>query len=134
MANGVALTANPFNQGQPAYFINSQASGGSVTGARGDEVPEQILFYTFADARGVERLSKSSRMGGADLLGAKEIKDLVGYLEAIHAAFTGDSFGMSGEAVDVEFLVEAPSRKVLIVQARPYSLTWGGDRRWKYAK
>jgi rifampicin phosphotransferase len=134
VANGVALTANPFNQGQPAYFINSQAAGGSVTGARGDEVPEQILFYTFADARGIERLSKSSRMGGADLLGKREIDELVGYLTSIHAAFTGDSFGMSGEAVDVEFLVEAPSRKVLIVQARPYSLTWGGDRRWKYAR
>jgi hypothetical protein len=105
-----------------------------VTGARGDEVPEQILFYTFADARGIERLSKSSKMGGADLLGEKEIKELVGYLETIHQAFTGDSFGMTGEAVDVEFLVEAPSRKVLIVQARPYSLTWGGDRRWKYAR
>ena len=134
VANGVALTANPFNQGQPAYFINSQVGGGSVTGARGDEVPEQILFYTFADARGIERLSKSSKMGGADLLGEKEIKVLVGYLEKIHEEFTGDSFGMTGQAVDVEFLVEAPSRKVLIVQARPYSLTWGGDRRWKYAR
>lgn len=134
IANGVALTANPFNQGQPAYFINSQASGGSVTGARGDEVPEQILYYTFADARGIERLSKSSRMGGADLLGKKEVEELVGYLEKIHVELTGDSLGVTGQAVDVEFLVEAPSRKVLIVQARPYSLTWSGDRRWKYAQ
>jgi hypothetical protein len=134
VANGVALTANPFNQGQPAYFINSQVGGGSVTGARGDEVPEQILYYTFADARGIERLSKSSRMNGADLLGTREVLELVGYLEKIHAVFTGDMFGMSGDAVDVEFLVEAPTRKVLIVQARPYSLTWSGDRRWKYAQ
>ncbi|MEP7121505.1 MAG: PEP/pyruvate-binding domain-containing protein [Byssovorax sp.] len=134
VANGVALTANPFNQGQPAYFINAQVGGGSVTGARGDEVPEQILYYTFADARGIERLSKSSKMGGADLLGKKEIEELVGYLTKIHEVFTGDSFGMSGAAVDVEFLVEAPTHKVLIVQARPYSLKWGGDRRWKYAQ
>ena len=105
----MALTANPFNQGQPAYFINAQVGGGSVTGARGDEVPEQILYYTFADARGIERLSKSSKMGGADLVSAKEIEQLVGYLTTIHAAFTGDSFGMSGDAVDVEFLVEAPT-------------------------
>ena len=33
----------------------------------------------------------------------------------------------------VAFLGAAPSRKVLIVQARPYSLTWSGDRRWRYA-
>ena len=133
VANGVALTANPFHQGQPAYFINAQASGGSVTGARGDEIPEQILYYTFEGARGMERLSKSSRAGGADLLGAREVEELVSYLERIHLDFTGDSFGVSGQAVDVEFLVAAPSRKVLIVQARPYSLTWSGDRRWRYA-
>jgi hypothetical protein len=132
-ASGVAITANPFNQGQPAYFINAQAAGGSVTGARGDEVPEQILYYTFQDGRGFERLSKSSRMGGADLLAAPEVEELARQMTIIHKAFTGEEDGTSGRAVDIEFLVASPSRKVLIVQARPYALTWAGDRRWKWA-
>lgn len=132
IANGVAITANPFNQGQPGFFINAQAQGGSVTGARGDEVPEQILYYTFQDGRSFERLSKSSRAGGADLLGDREIEALSGYLTTIQKAFTGDEEALGGEAVDVEFLVEAPSRKVLIVQARPYPLTWSGDRKLKW--
>ena len=133
-ANGVAITANPFNQGQPGFFINSQAAGGSVTGARGGEVPEQILYYTFEDGRGFERLSKSSRAGGADLLGAREVEELAGYLKTIHKALTGVDHGMSGHAVDVEFLVTAAQpRRVLIVQARPYLVSWTGDRRWKWA-
>lgn len=38
IANGMAVTANPFSQDRPGLFINAQASGGSVTGARGNEL------------------------------------------------------------------------------------------------
>src|SRR5262249_14970318 len=120
-------------QGQPGFFINAQAPGGSVTGARGDEVPEQILYYTFQDGRSFERISKSSRAGGADLLGDREIEELAAHLTIIQKAVTAEEVARSGQAVDVEFLVAAPSRKVLIVQARPYPLSWSGDRKWKWA-
>ena len=129
VVNGVAITENPFNQGQPAVFLNAQASGGSVTGARGNEVPEQILAFTYADGEGIERLSQSSRVKGP-LLSNDDVKRLVKALDVIHVAFTGDTYKMSGNAVDVEFLLSGPTREVVIVQARPYTITWKGDRRY----
>ncbi|MCS6902216.1 MAG: PEP/pyruvate-binding domain-containing protein [Myxococcales bacterium] len=128
--NGVAITENPFSQGQPGYFVNAQVSGGSVTGARGNEIPEQLLIYTFEDGQGVERLSNSSLNGGKPLLRPEDIKRLSSALEILHIGFTGDHHGMTGRAVDVEFLFAGPARDVVIVQARPYQVEWTRERRW----
>ena len=48
VANGVAITANPFTEQRPGFFINAQSLAGSVTGAGGNEVPEQHLIYTYS--------------------------------------------------------------------------------------
>ena len=129
MRRGTWVTANPYQQGMPGFLINSQASGGSVTGARGDEVPEQVLYYTFEEGRSFERLSRSSRSPDAPLLTDADIEQLHGYLATIHKDFTRDELGLSGRAVDVEFLLVREPRRVVIVQARPYSVSWEGDRR-----
>lgn len=130
--NGVAVTVNPFNQGQPGFFVNAQRSGdsASVTGARGDEIPEQVLIYDFEGGRGVERLSTSSRAGGKPLLTPGDLGKLTEALTMIHGELTGDPSGMSGEAVDVEFLIAGPSRTLAIVQARPFTMRWTAERRW----
>ncbi len=130
-ANGVAITANPYSQGNPGFFINAQLSGGSVTGAKGDEVPEQILYYTYDTGRGFERLSRSSLAKGQVLIDDPTVEELAKDLAAIHLGFTGDSFGASGKAVDVEFLVRKSAPKVIVVQARPYTMTWPDDRLWR---
>ena len=92
-------------------------------------VPEQVLIYTYEDGRGVERLSTSSRAKGP-ILSPRDVEGLTTALDAIHTSFTGDRYGMSGKAVDVEFLLAGPDRHVVIVQARPYTVEWRGDRRW----
>jgi rifampicin phosphotransferase len=125
VVNGVAISGNPFFQGLPAVFINSQARGGSVTGAAGNEVPEQILVYTADTAQGIERISNSSRVDH-HLLSDGEALALSHAMEAIHDEFVGDPIG-SAKAVDVEFLVRA-NRQLVIVQARPYTMSWSGDR------
>ncbi|HXS24742.1 MAG TPA: PEP/pyruvate-binding domain-containing protein [Gemmatimonadales bacterium] len=131
VANGVAITANPFNQGDPGFFINAQLSSGSVTSAKGDEIPEQILFYTFDGGRGFERLSRSSRAGGRIILEDSVVEELERDLDVVHRAFTGDDpDAISGHAVDVEFLVRATAPRVVIVQARPFEVTWSADRLW----
>ncbi|WP_224248446.1 PEP/pyruvate-binding domain-containing protein [Hyalangium gracile] len=131
VANGVAITANPFHQGRPGFLINAQLSGGSVTGARGDELPEQILYYTFEEGRGFERLSRSSGSPDAPILSDEDVEKLSTALGIIHNAFTQDGLGVSGRAVDVEFLLVREPRRVVIVQARPYTVTWEGDRVWR---
>jgi hypothetical protein len=132
VANGVAITANPFSQGNPGFFINAQLSSGSVTGARGDEIPEQIIYYTYEGGRGFERLSRSSRAGGAVILEDAVVEELQRDLAVIHRAFTDDyPDGVSGHAVDVEFLVRRTAPRVVIVQARPFDVTWSADRIWR---
>lgn len=132
VANGVAITANPFSQGQPGFFVNVQLSKGegSVTGAKGNEIPEQVLLYHYEDGNGVERMSTSSRAGGKAVLSTDDLSRMRTALAAIHEGFTGDTYGMSGKAVDVEFLVAGPRREVVIVQARPYEVAWVKERRW----
>lgn len=130
--NGVAITENPFSQGQPAFFVNAQLSkdNGSVTGARGNEVPEQVLLYNYEDGEGTERLSLSSRAGGKPILETQDLKNMRTALRLIHDGFTGDTYGMSGKAVDVEFLVTKDKREIVVVQARPFTVEWSKDRRW----
>jgi hypothetical protein len=132
IANGVAITANPFSQGNPGFFINAQLSGGSVTGAKGDEIPEQILYYTYDGDDGFERLSRSSLAGGRIIMETPIVNELRQHLAVLHRAFTDDDpDAISGHAVDVEFLVRRTPPHIVIVQARPFDVTWGPDRLWR---
>ncbi len=131
-ANGVAITANPFFQGRPGYFINVQALGGSVTGATGDEVPEQHLIYTYMDTPEYELLSRSSRTGGAALLTELDLLHLDDALTVLNEHFTVERDwltrqwpGSEANACDVEFLVAGADRHIVILQVRPYTVRWG---------
>jgi hypothetical protein len=123
---GVAITGNPFYEGRPAVYINAQARGGSVTGAAGNEIPEQLLVYTWTRTRDIERISASSRVPGQQLLRDADAVAFARQLEAIHNEFVGDPVGTAA-AVDVEFLVRA-NRELVVLQARPYKLHWSEDR------
>ncbi len=129
VVDGVAITANPFNEGRPAVFINAQvagAEGGAVTAARGDDVPEQVLYYTYGEEREFERLSRSSRTHGAPVLTDDEVVRVAGALRQIHARFNRS---LTGETpMDVEFLLAGPERRLVFVQARPYPIRWDHDR------
>jgi len=129
VVDGVAITANPFNEGRPALFFNAQVAGdagGAITSARADAVPEQVLWYTYAGDGEYERVSRSSLSQGADVLREADLRALVGHLRAIHAHFVGDD--TAGRAMDVEFLLAGPARRVVIVQARPITLRYDEGR------
>ncbi len=127
--NGVAITANPFFAGRPGYFVNAQALGGSVTGAQGDEIPEQHLIYTYSEQIESELLSRSSRTD-ALLLSEQDITALAAVLGRIHQHFTWRWGAPDDEraAVDVEFLVAGPERRIVILQARPYRMTYDAEQ------
>src|SRR4029078_13529782 len=94
-------------------------------GAKGYEIPEQILYYTYEAARGFERLSLSSRAAGKVILEAPDVEELQGHLGIPHRAFTDkEPDSQSGRAIDVEFLVRKTAPRIVIVQARPYKVTW----------
>lgn len=122
-AIGVAITQNPFDSRRPGVFVNVQTTAGSVTGARGDELPEQFLVFTYLPAREPEVISRSSRTGGAPILATADVLELTRRLEAIHALFR-PHLPPPSNAVDVEFLVAGDDRRLVIVQARPYQVVW----------
>jgi hypothetical protein len=127
--NGVAITANPFFEGRPGYFVNAQVLGGSVTGAAGDEVPEQHLIYTYMDTPEMELLSRSSRSQDTQLLSELDLLHLDDVLTVLHEHFP-PRWPSGANACDVEFLVAGADRRVVILQVRPYTVRWGPGQRW----
>jgi hypothetical protein len=109
-------------------LVNAQALGGSVTGAAGDDIPEQHLVYTFTESVESEVLSRSSRTGGAPLLRQAEIEKLADVLVRLHDHFVPRWRGPAN-AVDVEFLIAGEDRHVVILQARPFTVTYGPGQR-----
>jgi phosphoenolpyruvate synthase/pyruvate phosphate dikinase len=130
--NGVAITANPFAEMRPGFLINAQALGGSVTGAGGNEMPEQHLVYTFMGDFDAEVLSRSSRSDGEPLLADAEVRALSAILQRLHNHFVPKWRGPAN-AVDVEFLIAGEDRHVVILQARPYTVTYGPGQRMEDA-
>ncbi len=137
--NGVVITANPFFEGRPGYFVNAQVLGGSVTGAGGDEVPEQHLIYTYMEGTTeYELLARSSRSPEALLLSELDLLHLRNTLDALHAHFVSVEEpdarhhwpGSDANACDVEFLVAGADRRVVILQVRPFTVHYGAGQEW----
>lgn len=128
--NAVAITANPFSRYRPAVFVNAQVLGGSVTGASGDEIPEQHLVYTYTSPPEPERISRSSRTGGEPVMSEAELVSLSHVLRRIHERFLPTVpvhealTGTERQAVDVELLLAGPDREIVILQARPFTVRY----------
>lgn len=132
-ANGVAVTANPFDASglDPAYYVNVQ-SGGDVevvhptAGVSSDE----FLYYFSEPNQPVTYLAHSSLISeGSTVLDNVQKHELGVALAAIHSRFSlayGPASGNSGwYAMDVEFKFdddESPGErpKLYVKQARPY--------------
>ena len=128
LANGVAITANPFFDRRPGVFVNVQTREGSVTGARGNEIPEQYLVYTWREEDAPELLSRSSLTNGAPILELPDLLTLTNQLERIHERFM-QFYAPNANAVDVEFLLTRQHRFVF-VQARAYRVEYGEGQRY----
>jgi phosphoenolpyruvate synthase/pyruvate phosphate dikinase len=123
-ANGVAITANPFDpppMGQGAYYVNVQVGAVSVTNPDPGVTPESFLYYKPPAGQGeMTYYSMSSLNAGKNVLSFAEIQALIKALKAIHTHF-GTIYGNSQPyGMDVEFKFELPDRKLVIKQARPY--------------
>ncbi len=125
-ANGVALTQNPYDPvRRDGVLINIQRTGASVTGAHGDQLPEQWLVLTYLPAREPELLARSSLAGGDALLSREEVLAFTEQLEVVHQTFRPRMTDGSN-AVDVEMLLAGEDRHFVFVQARPYRVVWSG--------
>ena len=126
IGNGVAITANPYDPVRPGVLINIQADGASVTGAHGDQIPEQWLVFTYLPAREPELIARSSMSPDAPILRREEVLEFTRQLEVIHAAWEPRMSQNGSNAVDVEMLLTSEPRHFVLVQARPYTVVWQG--------
>jgi len=126
VATGVAITGNPFKQDLEAVFINTQWSGATVTGALGNQLPEQYLVATWTGFYEPELISRSSLAGGEPILRDAELADLTTQLLRIHRTSLPQDAG-SANAMDVEFALTR-ERSLVILQARPYTIVYSLDR------
>jgi hypothetical protein len=125
IGNGVAITANPYDGERPGVLINIQRTGASVTGARGDELPEQWLVFTYLPDREPELIARSTLTNGDAIMRREEVLELTRQLEVVHARFM-PHFSDGSNAADVEFLIAGPARRPVLVQARPLRIAWQG--------
>ncbi|MFO0761590.1 MAG: PEP/pyruvate-binding domain-containing protein [Byssovorax sp.] len=125
-ANGVALTANMFDDSQPAFYINAQKGDASVVLPDPGVTADSFLYYYYYAGQPITFFSHSSLIpAGQTVLTNAETYRLGQALEAIHGYFaqyyqTGDSF----YAMDVEFKFDGKDPKgnaqLWIKQARPH--------------
>lgn len=126
VATGVAITGNPFKQAQRGLLINTQVNGATVTGALGNQLPEQFLVVNWYGTFEPSLLSRSSLTNGAAILQAPDLKSLTERLLQIHEAMLPAHAG-TANAMDVEFAL-TQQRELVFLQARPYTIVYNLDR------
>jgi hypothetical protein len=130
-ANGVAITANPFDDSglDPAFYVNVQAGGSAeVVHPPPGVTSDQFLLYFGEPGQPVTYLSHSNLVP-PNVLTPKQIHQLGLALDAIHNRFSpayGPGAGNHGfYAMDVEFKFDDEADPTMpatlyIKQARPY--------------
>lgn len=126
IANGVAITGNPFRNTFPAHYINAQVAGTAVTDNCAGTTPEQILVYD-DDAPTPETLATSSLTNGQPILHSTEIVNILfPTFKKLHRKFAiRQKEDGTGHAVDIEFLIlNNESRDLVLLQCRPCTISY----------
>ena len=130
-ANGVALTANMFDEFEPGFWINVQKGGTSVVLPPAQTTTDEFLYFWYYPGQPMAFVAHSSLVGpGEAVLTAKQAYLLGGALDAIHQHFAKwYRHGGAFYAMDVEFKFNTdagdPAPRLWIKQARPHA-GWGG--------
>jgi len=126
IANGVAITANPFHHRRPGYFVNAQIMKGTITSAKDGGLPESLLLHTFGGSLDINVLSRSKLNRGKQILSKEVLEQLVLNLDTIHKHFIPEPKKNRNKAMDVEFLINKTG-EIIIVQARPYHVNFRSE-------
>ncbi|HYQ02029.1 MAG TPA: PEP/pyruvate-binding domain-containing protein [Polyangiaceae bacterium] len=132
-ANGVAITANPFDESglEPAFYINVQFGGKvEVVAPAAGTTSDQILYFFDNPNQPITYLAHSNIISAdSTVLSREQLHSLGVALDAIHERFSpayGPAAGNKGfYAMDIEFKFsnEADPSKpatLYVKQARPY--------------
>jgi pyruvate, water dikinase len=130
-ANGVALTANPYDASglEPGFYVNVQVGGDAeVVHPPPGITSDQFIYQFNQPGQPISYLSHSNLMPeGTTVLTAAQINQLGQALDAIHTRFSpayGPAAGNTGwYAMDVEFKFDGAAGetpRLAVKQARPH--------------
>jgi pyruvate phosphate dikinase-like enzyme len=124
LANGVAVTKNPYDPNWPGFYVNVQVGESLVTNPDPSATPDELLISAIGEHGEYEtqviRRSTLTR-GGAPVMTREQIATLTGLLATIQRRFVVvyDKRDDPGFAMDVEFKVDAAG-SLAVKQARPW--------------
>lgn len=129
-ANGVAVTANPFDSAglEPGFYVNVQEGEQSVVEPEDGATTDQFVYYFDMQGQPIEFIQHSSLVPeGETVLTAEETYQLGVALKAIHQFFYASygpiATGKTWYAMDVEFKFDGEpgeTPELQVKQARPY--------------
>ena len=120
LANGVAVSFDPFRGQAERYYVNTQVGEDLVTNPEAHSVPEEILLYKAGDWYLV--LSTSNLVPpGQLLMSDAQVEQLRDHLTVIHDHFKGLYSPAAGEPFAMEIEFKITSENILAIkQARPW--------------
>lgn len=127
-ANGVALTANPFDVSgaEPAFYVNAQKGETSVVLPDGSVKSDELIYHYYAPGQPAVYLGHSSLVKrGQAVLSRAQLFELGTALDSIHQYYRS-AYGTQGGfyAMDVEFKLDdlgtGKPPSIWVKQARPH--------------
>lgn len=132
-ANGVAITANPFDREgvEPGFYINAQVGEEPVVSPEAGVLADQFLYHYDMPGQPIAFIANSTRIpAGSTVLTTAQVYSLGTALKEIHRFYQA-AYGKDASkwyAMDTEFkLVDSPTGGAPIIvmkQCRPYP-GWG---------
>ncbi len=124
LANGVAVTKNPYDPVWPGFYVNVQVGESLVTNPDPNATPDEVLISAIGEHGEYETqyIRRSTlTQDGRPVMSAAQIAALTDVLATIQARFK-EVYGKRDEpgfAMDVEFKVDARGA-LAVKQARPW--------------
>ncbi len=124
LANGVAVSFDPFGRADGSYYVNTQLGEDLVTNPEAHSVPEEMLLHP--DGTHTVMARSNQVPAGQLLLSDAQLDQLRRHLEAIHNHFE-ELYGIGpGEEFAIEIEFKITSDNILsIKQARPWVFAAG---------
>ncbi|WP_231864278.1 PEP/pyruvate-binding domain-containing protein [Sorangium cellulosum] len=124
-AQGVAISRNALDATRDSqYYINAQIGEASVTNPAPGVTSDEIVYTPPPRTIKAEYHTRSSLSRGRDVLSFPEVQRLGCVLESVHAHYR-PLVDPKGEnrlyAMQIEWKLIGPERRLLVKQARPYS-------------
>lgn len=122
LANGVLITRNLMDPAVDGFYVNVQVGETSVTNPEDGSLPEVFVASPAGSELMTIRSRWSSLSEGVAIMTDQEVIDLYVAARKLHDEFLV-LYGAdpSKFALDIEFKLDSPDRKLAIKQARPYS-------------